>query len=472
MVKWPRRYARRLFLSDIVVIAVTLLLFRLFFVDMSYDVLIYWPKGPNVSYWFALTVIGIVWMIALDAVDSRDEHIVGAGITEYDRLFRGTLATTVAIMAFAFFFRIELARTLFLVALPAGFLLLVISRWAWRQVLRSRQRNGKDIHRAIVIGERRKVEHVIRNLTKARANGIEILGVVTEPAVGDIAGLPVFGPYRSLESLVDKHGADTVVFAGSDDLPPKVMRRIGWAMSDRDVDWIVAPAMTDIAGPRIHARPMAGLPLVQVTFPKLDGSRRFLKRSFDIIGAGLITVLISPILLAVALAVKLSSPGPVLYRQERIGRRGKPFNMTKFRSMRTGADDELQALLDEQGTSDTPLFKIKDDPRITRVGKFIRKYSLDELPQLFNVLGGTMSLVGPRPQREDEVALYDAAAKRRLIVKPGMSGLWQVSGRSELSWEDTIRLDLYYVENWSFMQDIVILMRTFKAVVAPGESAH
>jgi lipopolysaccharide/colanic/teichoic acid biosynthesis glycosyltransferase len=167
-----------------------------------------------------------------------------------------------------------------------------------------------------------------------------------------------------------------------------------------------------------------------------------------------------------ALLVKLTDGGPIFYKQERVGLRGTTFKMLKFRSMQVNADIELNKLLSAQGTAGTPLFKIENDPRITPLGRVLRKYSLDELPQLLNVLGGSMSLVGPRPQREGEVALYDDAAHRRLYVSPGMSGLWQVSGRSNLSWDESIRLDLYYVENWSLMGDIVILFKTFKAVFA------
>jgi exopolysaccharide biosynthesis polyprenyl glycosylphosphotransferase len=243
------------------------------------------------------------------------------------------------------------------------------------------------------------------------------------------------------------------------------MRKLGWDLASRDVGLIVAPTLTDVAGPRIHSRPVAGLPLIYVEYPTFDRIKRVMKRSFDLVGASVLIVLTSPLLAAVAIAIKTTSPGNVIYRQERIGRHGKPFGMLKFRSMVNDADDQLESLLDAQGTSTRPLFKISNDPRITRVGQFIRRTSLDEFPQLFNVLRGQMSLVGPRPQRAAEVALYDDAAIRRLMMKPGMSGLWQVSGRSNLSWDDSIRLDLYYVENWSMTVDLIILWRTFRAVV-------
>jgi exopolysaccharide biosynthesis polyprenyl glycosylphosphotransferase len=266
--------------------------------------------------------------------------------------------------------------------------------------------------------------------------------------------------------------ADTVINTSSDELTPVRVRELSWSLEPGRQHLIVAPSLTDVGGPRIHTRPVAGLPLIHVETPRYEGRKRFSKRAFDILGSGLILLVASPILLVVALLVKFTSPGPVLYRQERIGLNGEPFNMLKFRSMRVNADAELAALLAQQGTSDRPLFKVQNDPRLTRVGATLRKFSLDEFPQLINVFRGDMSLVGPRPQREGEVALYDSAAKRRLIVQPGMTGLWQVSGRSALSWEDAIRLDLYYVENWSLMGDVIILWRTIRAVVAPGKEAH
>jgi exopolysaccharide biosynthesis polyprenyl glycosylphosphotransferase len=432
-----------------------------------------WPGGPVVPYWAALVVTWIVWMIALDAADSRDEHVVGQGITEYDRVFRATLSSFALTIIFAFFFRVDLARTILLVVYPVGLVLLVVSRWLWRQWLRKQQRAGRFVHRAVVIGELRKSAHIIKTLNTSEGTGVKILGLLTEQAHGAmVEGVPVLGRFRDLERVAEQLRVDVVVLSGADDISPKVMRRIGWNMASLDVDWIVAPSLTDVAGPRIHSRPMAGLPLVHVDYPRLDGARRFLKRSFDLVGSTLLILVLSPVLIGTAIAVKATSAGPIFYTQERVGRNGVPFGMLKYRSMVTDADAQLAALLEEQGRSDQPLFKIENDPRITAVGKVMRKYSLDELPQLFNVLRGQMSLVGPRPQRDAEVALYDDDAHRRLMVKPGMSGLWQVSGRSTLSWEDTIRLDLYYVENWSFMQDIVILFRTIKAVVAPGASAH
>jgi exopolysaccharide biosynthesis polyprenyl glycosylphosphotransferase len=470
---WPRRYASRLFFSDVVVIAFIIVAYAALSPVMLTDD-VSWEGGPTLPYWLALTTIGLLWLLSLDVIDTRDERMVGHGILEYQRIARASLLLFSIVVALAFFLRIDLARSLFFVAIPVGTILLLASRWLWRKWLRAKQRKGAYVHRAVVLGERTKAEHIIRTIRATQGTGFEVLGAITRseeatPLAGDI---PVLGSFADTERIVGDVSADTVIFAGADDVSPKSLRKLGWAMADRDINWVVAPALTDVAGPRIHSRPVAGLPLIHISYPVMEGSRRVIKRTSDIIGSALLILLFSPVMIGVAIAIKIDSPGPLFYEQERIGRRGRPFGMIKFRSMVANADDQLASLLDVQGTSDQPLFKVTNDPRITKVGYFLRKHSLDELPQLFNVFRGEMSLVGPRPQRPAEVALYDDDAHRRLLVKPGMSGLWQVSGRSSLSWEDALRLDLYYVENWSFTQDIQILFRTVRAVVSPGDSAH
>ena len=471
-VDWPIRYASRLFYSDFLVIAATLTVYSLIALP-EVSTTVAWPDGPDIPYWFAIGVLGGLWLLALDAIDTRDRHTVGTGITEYRRIVRATMAVFAILISVAFFLRIDLARSLFFVALPIGLALLLASRWGWRQWLRAQQRARKYVYRAVVIGEPSKVTHVINSIRRTEGTGFDIVGAVTQaPGVASFNGVPVIGTYRTTEQAMDGVDADTLIIAGADDLDPSTMRRLGWSMADRDNKLVVAPALTDVAGPRIHSRPAAGLPLVHVEFPTLDGYKRFAKRTFDVVGSMLLILLASPILLATVIAIKIDGPGPVLYRQTRIGRGGREFGMIKFRSMIADADDQLASLLDLQGTTDQPLFKVTNDPRITRVGLFLRKHSIDELPQLFNALRGEMSLVGPRPHRFAEVALYDETAHRRLLMKPGMSGLWQVSGRSSLAWEDSLRLDLYYVENWSFTQDIQILFRTVRAVVAPGATAH
>jgi exopolysaccharide biosynthesis polyprenyl glycosylphosphotransferase len=231
------------------------------------------------------------------------------------------------------------------------------------------------------------------------------------------------------------------------------------------VNLLVAPALTDVAGPRIHVRPVSGLPLLQIAKPEFRGPRRLFKAAIDLLGALVLLILLSPLLLATAVVVRASGPGPVLFRQIRVGRGGRPFTMYKFRSMHSDAEHLLAELRTLNDHGEGVLFKLRDDPRITRIGKYLRRYSVDELPQLFNVLLGEMSLVGPRPPLPSEVARYAQDVHRRLLVKPGLTGLWQVSGRSDLDWEETVRLDLYYVENWSAALDAEILWKTFFAVL-------
>lgn len=472
---WKRSYAVRLFLTDILSIVLAVSLSQAIWLKDGETVAMARSMGHSFTptYTLVSALIILLWLIFLDYFGARDHKNIGSGMIEYRRVADATIRLFGILAIIAFLFGIELGRGYFLTALPLGLGLLLSSRWLWRQWLRAQQRRGKYLSRALLIGQRAKSEHVARTMQRHGESGILAVGALTKLGHTEevMPGLPVLGTYGDLLSVIDRMHIDTVMITGADDLGPKHMRQLGWDLEARKVELIVAPALTDVAGPRIHARPVAGLPLIHVEFPEFEGRKQATKRLFDIIGALVLLVLTSPILIGVAIAVRASGPGPILYAQERVGLRGKPFGMLKFRSMVQGADDQLASLLDAQGTSDKPLFKVMNDSRITPVGRVIRKYSLDEFPQLINVLLGHMSLVGPRPQRSAEVALYDDAAHRRLFMKPGMSGLWQVSGRSKLSWEDAIRLDLYYVENWSITGDLVILWRTIWAVAA-ADGAH
>ncbi|MEO6309411.1 MAG: sugar transferase [Leifsonia sp.] len=468
---WQRAYAIRLFLTDALVIVLAVFGSHYFwFGFQAVDLAAPESTGLRLGYTTVSVFLVLAWMITLDIFATRDHKVIGSGTLEYKRVADATFRLFGTFAIVAFLFGIDLARGYFLTALPIGLLLLILSRWMWRQWLRTQQAAGRFVSRAVLMGDRLKSAHVAATIQRTPGTGLHLVGALTQmgsASKGAVFGVPVVGGYDDLLPALDEMQADTVILTGADEIGPDTMRRVGWELEARGVELIVAPALTDIAGPRIHARPVAGLPLIHVSYPTLEGAKRVYKRTFDIVGSSLLILLGSPVLIAVAIAVKRSGPGGILYRQVRIGRRGKAFGMLKFRSMVQDADDQLESLLDAQGTSDTPLFKVTNDPRITPVGKFIRKYSLDEVPQLFNVFFGEMSLVGPRPQRAAEVALYDDAAHRRLIMKPGMSGLWQVSGRSNLSWDDSIRLDLYYVENWSLTTDITILFRTVRAVVTP-----
>lgn len=428
----------------------------------------------DLSYQWLAIGLAAAWWSMLGLWGSRESRVLGSGADEYKRVLAASawLFGFVAVVSYAL--RIDTARGFVGLAFPAGVFGLLAARWVVRQHLCLDRKLGRSHSRVLIIGGPASADHLVRSLQTVPAAGYlpiaaHLPGSDPEAVVLAKLTVPVTGFANDVESIlrsIEDCGADAVAVSAGALMTPEDLRSLGWELAARDIGMILAPALTDIAGPRIHTQPVAGLPLIHVSTPKLAGGKKVAKRTFDIVGSGLLLLFLSPVMLIVALSVKISSPGPVFYFQERIGLRGTTFKMIKFRSMRVDADAELQSLLHAQGSADKPLFKVENDPRITPVGKVLRKYSLDELPQLINVLTGSMSLVGPRPQRATEVALYDDAAHRRLYVSPGMSGLWQVSGRSNLSWEESIRLDLYYVENWSLMSDVVILLKTFKAVFA------
>jgi exopolysaccharide biosynthesis polyprenyl glycosylphosphotransferase len=475
---WREIYAMRLALTDLLVL-----------IWVVFGVQIAWfgfdsgnvafrgdTKDLAVSYTLISIVIVAGWMLMLGIFGTREDRVLGTGPEEYKLIANAAIRAFGLLAIVAYLFQIDVARGYILIAFPFGVVVLMFSRWMWRQWLRVQRQNGQFISKVLLVGSEITASHIARELSRHPESGYQVLGaVIPSGSQGDrLAGtrIPVLGDIRDLQLAFEVTGADTVVVTSSDDLPPERMRKLSWSLEPGRQHLVVAPSLTGISGPRIHTRPVAGLPLIHVETPRYEGRKLFTKRTFDVFGAGFLLVALSPLLLFVAILVKIASPGNVLYKQLRVGLNGKPFNMFKFRSMKVNADAELDALLEAQGRNGQPLFKIENDPRVTRIGQVLRKYSLDEFPQLLNVLRGDMSLVGPRPQRDGEVALYDSAAHRRLLLKPGMSGLWQVSGRSSLSWEDSIRLDLYYVENWSITGDLVILWRTIKAVVAPGKEAH
>lgn len=470
-VHWRARYARRLKVVDAFAVAWAVtgaFAVRFGFSDLGRG------ETRDVDYVILTCALAIAWWLMLDFWGSREHKVLGSGSEEYKRVLAASawLFGFVAILSYCL--RIDTARGFVGLAFPAGVLALLAARWLVRQHLSLERARGLSHSRVLIIGAPLSAAHLIRSLQSAPSAGYapvaaHLPGAALVDENLEQLAVPVTGNDVDIDSILEaivQTKVDAVAISAGAAMHPQDLRRLGWELAARDIGMILAPALTDIAGPRIHTQPVAGLPLIHVSTPKLTGGRRVAKRAFDIVVAGFIVVILSPLFLVLALLVRFTDPGPVFYRQERIGLRGTTFEMLKFRSMRVNADSELASLLSDQGSADKPLFKIVNDPRITRLGRILRKYSLDELPQLFNVLSGSMSLVGPRPQRAGEVALYDDAAHRRLYVSPGMSGLWQVSGRSNLTWEESIRLDLYYVENWSLMGDVLILFKTFKAVFA------
>ncbi|MBA8848161.1 sugar transferase [Microcella alkalica] len=470
--EWARRYARRLIATDLLAVAWAVIGTQLLWFGFERAELATREEQRDMSidYTSISIVLIAAWMAVLAMFGTRDPRIVGTGSIEYKRIADAAFRLFGIVAIIAFLFQLDLARGYILIGFPLGLIALLASRWIWRQWLIAERAHGRYTARAVIVGTPRSATALAAELASKPEAGFRVVGACLLGAADTRSApwdppLPTGAGLESLEKLLESTDADTVVVTSTDELPADRMRELSWSLEPGRHHLVVAPNLADIAGPRIHMRPVAGLPLMHIEMPRYEGAQRFSKKAFDFVGALVIVASLSPLLAAIAIVVKLSSPGPVLYRQERIGRDGEAFPMFKFRSMKVDADSELERLLREQGTGDTPLFKVRDDPRVTKVGRVLRRYSLDELPQLFNVLRGEMSLVGPRPQREAEVALYDAAAARRLNVLPGLTGLWQVSGRSNLSWEQAIRLDLYYVENWSMTGDLVILWRTLRAVV-------
>ncbi|MHA7282214.1 sugar transferase [Arthrobacter sp. TMS2-4] len=467
--KWAQRYGRRLAVVDAAVVlwaTVGALIVR--FGVPETDRL----NARDQPYVIVSLVLAMGWWLMLSLRGSREATVLGHGTEEYKRVVSASLILfgLVAIVSYAL--QLDTARGYVGVALPAGLIMLLLSRIIVRRFLHIEREYGRSSLRVLVIGSSSGVQHLADSLRAQPMAGYlpigaYLPGVESGASTTSSLDLPVVG--RAIEadhiiSDIKNFNPDAVALSSSMQLAPETIRALGWALADLNIRLIMAPALTDVAGPRIHTRPVAGLPLIHVSTPNLENGQRFVKRTTDILGSSLLIVALSPLLALVAVLVRLDSRGPVLFRQERVGTAGERFEMYKFRSMVVDAEARLEHLRDNHEGNDV-LFKLKNDPRITRVGQFIRKFSLDELPQLFNVLGGSMSLVGPRPPLAAEVERYDIRAHRRLLVRPGMTGLWQVSGRSLLSWDETVRLDLYYVENWSFLGDLAILLRTFKAVV-------
>jgi len=453
---WLCRYSRGLRVADLAVglLAAVLALFIRF------------GEDPHPAYLMLTILFPLGWVLFVAANRAYEPRFLGAGNDEYRRLTQATARFGGLIAVTAYALHSPLARGYLFVALPVAYLLgLAVRRWARHELLR-RRLDRRCQHRVLVAGTERACADLIRQVRQHPEAGFEIVAAcVTHHQGHAVEGVPVVGNSSELLRALRRTGADTVAVAAVSDLSRSDLRRLGWCLEDSGVTVVVAPTIADVAGPRIHIRPVAGLPLLHVEQPEFRGARRWLKAMLDRGLATLALLLLSPLLVAVAVIIRLTSHGPALFRQTRVGEQGKPFTLLKFRSMYSGAEDQLTRLREQNYNRDGLLFKLPQDPRVTPVGRFLRRFSIDELPQLLNVLVGQMSLVGPRPPLPDEVSQYGGDVGRRLLVRPGLTGLWQVSGRSELTWEQAVRLDLEYVENWSLSLDLAILCRTLSAVV-------
>lgn len=424
-----------------------------------------WGKGGplwiDTSRQALAVAVLIVWPAMLWQRQSRISNILGGGDEEYRRVIVASGWMVLVVATFAYFSDTTRARSFLAGVAILGTALLLGGRWVMRTLLQRRLDAGHPLHRVFLVAPTGQLESVRSDLRKSRNRYVEV-GFITDdgdqPAPEDVVSCAQFA------------SADTILYVPFPNGNPHWTRRLGWALEDTDLALMVSHTVVEVAGPRLAVSQIEGTSFLSVGKPRFNGPARVVKRAVDLIGslAGLLVLAVP--MGVIALLIRLDSPGPILFRQERMGQGGSTFTCLKFRTMRTGAEEELETLRN-RGSGDGATFKLERDPRVTRVGAVLRRSSLDELPQLWNVLRNEMSLVGPRPHQLSDAMRYEGDDRRRLLTKPGITGLWQVSGRSDTSWDENVMMDLYYVENWSLSLDAVIMLRTVSAVIT-GSGAY
>ncbi len=431
------------------------------------------PLGdaPLQSRGLAALALPGAWYVAVLLCHGYERRYLGITADEYRAVGRAVVVLVVSVVVISWLVHAEIARGLVLGAAPPLLFFGLLGRHVLRRGLLARRQVGVDSQRTVVIGNVRTVAPLIRQLRRAPGEGMQVVGACVSgiSTEGDfsteVEGVPVFGYPDEAMYAIDLLDAEVVAVSSDPELSGKSLRRLAWSLEERAVDLVIAPGLFEVAGPRLSIRPSAGMPLLHVERPAMSGARRVFKRSVDLVLALTLSLLAAPALLAIAVAIRADSAGGVIFRQTRVGARGETFQMLKFRTMCVDAEHRKSDLASAVDAGNSVLFKMRRDPRVTSVGRILRRFSIDELPQLVNVIRGEMSLVGPRPSLPSEVAGYESDATRRLRVKPGLTGLWQVSGRSDLSWDESLRLDLWYVDNWSLLLDLQITVRTAKAVL-------
>ncbi len=465
---WRFRYVRRAVFLDLLCASVAAGVGYV----LWFDFLV--PGEPHPPMW-GTVLLPLLWLPTMLIARTYEKRYLWVGVEEYRRVFDAAVVLLAAVATFSWMLHLDIARGFVVLALPLATVLTLLQRSVHRHWLYRQRCRGRYQQTTLLVGHRAAVAALDEELSRSKQQGYRAIGCClpsTQYSVHADAfnGLPVLGGVDEVADVVARFEVDTVAVLPSPELDGSMLRRLGWRLEGSDAELLVAPAITDVVGPRIHIRPVAGLPLLHMERPELTGVRRITKELFDRAASGFALLCLAPALLAIALAVRTTSRGPVLFRQERIGQCGEAFTMLKFRSMVQDADRMVEQLA-TRSDGNGVLFKMREDPRVTRVGRVLRRYSLDELPQLINVLRGDMSLVGPRPPLAKEVESYGEDMRRRLLVKPGLTGLWQVSGRSDLSWDDSVRLDVRYVENWSLALDVMILVKTVRTVLR-GSGAY
>jgi exopolysaccharide biosynthesis polyprenyl glycosylphosphotransferase len=461
---WTRIYLRCMVLID----AVCALLAGLLAIEVRFV-----GQGhPPISYIASTVALPALWAGCVALAGGYEARFIGVGSDEFRRVMNAAATLTGSVAVASYALKADLARGYVLIALPCLTILDLGTRYALRKRLHRRRSYGACMQRVVAVGHPQAVADLVGLLRRDRFNGLHVVAACLAGRVGlnEIAEVPVLGGLGSVSTAVEQFGADTVAVVACPEMNGIRLRELAWQLEETGTDLCVAPALLDVAGPRTTIRPVAGLPLLHVDHPELAGGKQVIKALFDRTAAALSLILLAPLFAVIAMIIRLDDRGPVFFRQIRIGLDGQPFKLYKFRTMVVDAEQrkaELEALNEGSGV----FFKMRRDPRVTKAGFWLRRWSLDELPQLLNVLSGDMSLVGPRPALPNEVARYGDHMRRRLVVKPGITGLWQVSGRSGLAWEEAFTLDLRYVDNWSLALDLQILWKTWSAVIS-GSGAY
>jgi exopolysaccharide biosynthesis polyprenyl glycosylphosphotransferase len=459
--RWQRRFSLAVAAGDLVVIALTVtvsVLAGLTGLDAA----------DRARLWSGVIAAGLL-ALALPVCRAWDGRVLGQGSAEFVRLGRAVVLADVVLALGGLALMVRSSREWVFLLVPLTGLALLASRFVLRKCLHHQRGRGRGLLPVLAVGSADAVSDLVRRTRRDPYFGWRVTGVCTPTGTGTgggsvVEGVPVLGDLDSVPALATTGQHGVVAVCRAPGWGPARLHRLAWDLEGSRTELAVDPGLMEIAGPRMHISPVDGLPLLRLSEPRFSGAAKAVKHTTDKVAAGLLLLLVAPVFLTIALLVKLHDRGPVFFTQERVGTNGRTFRMVKFRSMVTDAEARLAGLA-PQNDGAGPLFKMRRDPRVTPVGALLRKYSLDELPQLLNVLNGSMSLVGPRPPLPREVAAYADDARRRLLVRPGMTGLWQVSGRSSLTWEESVRLDLRYVENWSVALDLLIVWKTFGAVL-------
>jgi exopolysaccharide biosynthesis polyprenyl glycosylphosphotransferase len=419
--------------------------------------------GAYVALSLALPVL---WLAALWLAGGYDPRFIGTGSDEFRKVLNAGVGLTAALAIFSYAVNLELSRGYVVIALPSVTLFDLFARYGIRKRLHHQRGAGRCMLNVVAVGHEPAVADLVKELHRDQYHGLSVVGacVVQPGECGEVAGVPVYGGFDDVTAAVKAFGADTVAVLACPEIDGIRLRGLAWELEKTGTDLCVSPALLDVAGPRTTIRPTAGLTLLHVDHPQLSGLRLVVKDLFDRCVAAAALLLLFPLLTLLGLTIWLSDRGPALFTQVRVGKDGRAFRIYKFRTMVVDAE-QRKAELFATNETDGILFKLRNDPRVTSVGAHLRRWSVDELPQLINVFLGDMSLVGPRPALPDEAEKYAEHVHRRLVVKPGITGLWQVSGRSDLSWDESVRLDLRYVENWSFALDLQILWKTISVLV-------